>query len=209
MHPNPSFHADDRSRDIAFARDRAFGTLAVSTDDSPLLSHIPFLMDEDGNTAELHLLRSNPIARALNKPQPARIAVLGPDGYISPDWYGIDDQVPTWNYLAVHLIGVLELLPQRKLLDLLDRQSAFYENRLLPKPPWATGKMTDETLQRMMRMIVPCRLQIDDIQGTWKLSQNKSDTVRLSAADGVAMGGIGSELDALQALMRDAAEGAT
>ncbi|WP_170607371.1 FMN-binding negative transcriptional regulator [Ruegeria arenilitoris] len=209
MHPNPSFHADDRSRDIAFARDRAFGTLAVSTDDSPLLSHIPFLMDEDGNTAELHLLRSNPIARALNKPQPARIAVLGPDGYISPDWYGIDDQVPTWNYLAVHLIGVLELLPQRKLLDLLDRQSAFYENRLLPKPPWATGKMTDETLQRMMRMIVPCRLQIDDIQGTWKLSQNKSDTVRLSAADGVAMGGIGSELDALQALMRDATEGAT
>ncbi len=202
MHPNPAFRAEARARHIRFARDRAFGVLAVSTQNAPLLSHAPFLLNPDGSMIELHLVRSNPIVRALKQPQSARIAVSGPDGYISPDWYGVADQVPTWNYVAVHLTGTLEALPSNALLDLLDRQSAFYESRLLPKPPWVTAKMSTEALAKMMRMIVPCRMRVDDIQGTWKLSQNKGDSARLGAADHVA-GGFGSELSDLERLMRD------
>ena len=166
-----------------------------------MISHVPFLLSEDGALAELHLVRSNPIVRMLKDPKSARIAITGPDGYVSPDWYGIEDQVPTWNYVAVHLTGQLEQRPQEELLDLLDRQSAFYEGRLLPKPPWTTGKMSPDALNRMMRMIVPFRLRVDDIQGTWKLNQNKPDAVRLSAAEHIARDGIGSELETLQKLM--------
>jgi len=202
MHPNPAFRADDPARHIAFARERAFGVLALSTDDVPLLSHVPFLLSEDGAVAELHLVRSNPILQMLKKPHAARIAVSGPDGYISPDWYGAEDQVPTWNYVAVHLTGQLEVRPQEELRDLLDRQSAFYETRLRPKPPWRTDKMTKDALDRMMRMIVPCRLQVNDIQGTWKLNQNKPDEVRLAAADHVETDGFGSETGQLATLMR-------
>ena len=201
MHPNPAFRAEDTARHIAFARERAFGVLALSTDTAPLISHVPFLLSDDGTHAELHLVRSNPIVRALRLPGPARIAVSGPDGYVSPDWYGAEDQVPTWNYVAVHLTGQLEQRPQGELLDLLDRQSAFYEARLLPKPPWTTQKMSADALERMMRMIVPFRLRIDDIQGTWKLNQNKPDAARESAAEQIAHNGIGSELKALQKLM--------
>ena len=204
MHPNPTFRAEHRTRHIAFARDRGFGVLALSTDGAPLLSHVPFLLSEDGLVAELHLVRSNPIVRALGTPKAVKIAVQGPDGYISPDWYEVEDQVPTWNYVAVHLTGQLELRPQEELLDLLNRQSAFYEERLQPKPPWATGKMSDEALTKMMRMIVPCRMQVEDVQGTWKLSQNKPDDVRLRASEQVASSGIGSELSVLQELMRNA-----
>ncbi|WP_298937922.1 FMN-binding negative transcriptional regulator [uncultured Ruegeria sp.] len=202
MHPNPAFRADERARHIAFARDRAFGVLALSTEDAPALSHVPFLLTEDGLQADLHLVRSNPIARMLKQPQTVRIAVSGPDGYVSPDWYEIADQVPTWNYVAVHLTGQLEQLPHDALLDLLDRQSAFYEERLLPKPPWTTGKMSDEALARMMRMIVPCRMRVDDIQGTWKLNQNKTDEVRLRAADQMYAHGFGDENEQLATLMR-------
>ncbi len=123
---------------------------------------------------------------------------------ISPDWYGIDDQVPTWNYVAVHMTGMLERRPQEELLDLLDRQSALFENRLLPKVPWTTAKMQDETMQKLMRMIVPCRMKVTGIDGTWKLGQNKADTVRLSAAEGVASHGFGVETDLIAALMRNA-----
>lgn len=206
MHPNPAFRAEDRTRHIAFARDRAFGVLALSAAEAPALSHVPFLLEEDGATADLHLVRSNPIVRMLQQPCRATIAVSGPDGYVSPDWYEVGDQVPTWNYVAVHLIGQLERLPQDALLDVLDRQSAFYEARLLPKPPWTTGKMSDDALARMMRMIVPCRLRIEDIQGTWKLNQNKPAPVRLRAAERIA-DGIGAELDALAELMRAAGQG--
>ena len=204
MHPNPTFRAETRERHIEFARDRAFGVLAVSTSDAPLLSHVPFLLNEDASSADLHLVRSNPIVRALKQPQPAKIAVLGPDGYISPDWYEVDDQVPTWNYVAVHLTGVLEMRPTDDLRNLLDRQAADFENRLLPKPPWLASKMTPDALDRMMRMIVPCRLMISDVDGTWKLNQNKPDEARHRAADHVHSTGLGSEVARLASLMRKA-----
>lgn len=203
MHPNPVFHTETAARNLAYARDRAFGILGVSVDSAaPHFAHIPFLLDEDGTHIWLHLVRSNPIARALKEPRPAKIAVSGPDSYVSPDWYGIEDQVPTWNYIAVHISGMLELRPQNELHDLLDRQSAFFEKKLLPKTPWASAKMTAGVMERMMRSIVPCRMSVETVDGTWKLNQNKPDPVRLRAADHLETHGIGTGIDDLAARMR-------
>jgi transcriptional regulator len=201
MHPNPVFHTHDAAANLAFARDRAFGMLAVNGAEGPLLAHVPFLLDADGKTVWLHLVRSNPIARALQAPLPARIAVSGPDSYISPDWYEVPDQVPTWNYVAVHLVGLLELRPAEELHAILDRQTKLFEDRLLPKKPWKTSKMTEGVMEKMMRMIVPCRMQVTGVDGTWKLNQNKTDAVRERAAAQVAAYGQGSELGVLSALM--------
>ncbi len=202
MHPNPAFHTAAAKQNLAFARERGFGVLAVSGQGTPMLSHVPFALAD--MTVDLHLVRSNPIVRALSAPLPARIAVSGPDTYVSPDWYGMPDQVPTWNYVAVHLTGVLERRPQDELRALLDRQSALFEHRLAPKPPWTVGKMDPDTLARMMRMIVPCRMRVTEVDGTWKLGQNKPDAARLAAADGVEAHGIGAEPHLLAALMRGA-----
>lgn len=202
MHPNPIFHDADDARNIAFARERGFGVLAAPGVDAPMLSHIPFLLSEDGAVADLHLVRSNLIARALKEPMPVTLAVSGADTYVSPDWYEVTDQVPTWNYVAVHLTGVLERRPQEELLALLDRQSAFYEDRLLPKPPWKTAKMTLDALEKMMRMIVPCRIKVSGIDGTWKLGQNKPDAARDAAASQIEAYGFGSQANVIGALMR-------
>jgi transcriptional regulator len=204
MHPNPIFHTETDDRNIAFARERAFGVLAVNGEDGPMMAHIPFLIDDQGAQLDLHLVRSNPIARALKVPMRARIAVSGADGYISPDWYGVEDQVPTWNYIAVHITGTLEMLPHAQMRDMLDRQSKHFEDQLLPKAPWKTDKMTPEVLDKMMRQIVPCRMTIHAVDGTWKLNQNKPDDVRLRAADHVDAYGMGQELRLLAALMRGA-----
>ena len=158
-------------------------------------------MSEDGSNADLHLVRSNPICRL--GPVDAVIAVSGPDGYISPDWYGLPDQVPTWNYVAVHLRGRLVPLAQSEMRDMLARQSAAYEARLHPKPAWTLDKMSEDVLDRMLRMILPFRFAISDVQGTWKLSQNKPDDARLRAADVLSDAGIGQELDALSLLMKN------
>ncbi len=203
MHPNPVYRQTERARNLAFAREEGFGVLALCGPDGPLLSHIPFLLDEGGTRAELHLVRSNPITRLLSAPLRARLAVAGPHGYVSPDWYGAADQVPTWNYVAVHLVGRLQLLPLDRLRDLIDRESAHFEARLLPKPPWHSDKMTPEVMERMMRQIVPCVLEIEEIAGTWKLNQNKADAVRLRAADHMEHDGLRPDRAALAALMRD------
>lgn len=202
MHPNPVFHTQEAAHNLAYARERAFGVLAVNGPDGPLLSHIPFLLDEDGKSLWLHLVRSNPIARLVKQPVAATIAVSGPDSYISPDWYGIQDQVPTWNYVAVHIYGKLEMRPPAELQNLLDRQTAVFENRLLPKTPWKTEKMSDGVMERMMRAIVPCRMEITGVEGTWKLNQNKADDVRHTAADHVDAYGQGVDIKILAALMR-------
>ena len=202
MHPNLAFRQESSERNADFARERGFGTLAVTHDGPPLLSHVPFLLSEDASRAELHLVRSNPICRAV--PAQARIAVMGPDSYISPDWYGVADQVPTWNYVAVHLTGRLAPLPPEAMHDLLERQSAHFEERLTPKTPWTTDKMSEGVMERMMRQILPFVLHVEEITGTWKLNQNKDDVARHGAADHVAAYGQGAELSFLAALMRGA-----
>jgi transcriptional regulator len=202
MHPNQTYRKPGDARNIAFARDRGFGVLALNHDDGPLISHVPFVLNVQGTVADLHLVRSNPILRLLEQPHKAVIAIIGPDGYISPDWYGVPDQVPTWNYVAVHLRGTLERLPQTDMRTMLDMQSAYFEEQLAPKLPWLTTKMTPEVLEKMMRQIVPCRLNMTQITGTWKLSQNKPDDVRFRAADKIETSTIGSETQSLAHLMR-------
>lgn len=200
MHPNPVFHDRFDAENLAFAAERGFGVLAVPGGGAPMLAHVPFVLE--GRVAELHLMRSNPIARALSGPVTARIAVSGPDGYVSPDWYGTADQVPTWNYVAVHLTGRLERLADAELPGVLERLSASFEARLAPKPAWRMEKMEPDALARMMRMVAPCRFTVEAVEGTWKLAQNKPEGARLGAAEGIEASGIGVEVAALAALMR-------
>ena len=209
MHPNPSFRPDDRGLALGLARDRAFGILTVAGPEGVLAAHIPFLLSPDGLSLEAHLVRSNPIARAVMKGEAeALMIVSGPDAYISPDWYGMDDQVPTWNYVAVHLRGVLSRLPDERLREHIEAISADREAQLLPKRPWKTDKMTPEILSRMMRQIMPVRLEITEVDATWKLNQNKTEEARLGAADALmALGGVNAEAE-IAGLMQDPPIGA-
>ncbi|MEX3017199.1 FMN-binding negative transcriptional regulator [Gymnodinialimonas hymeniacidonis] len=201
MHPNPAFRGEPKFMNLAMCRKRGFGMLSMNADPAPLISHVPFFLDDSGEMAELHLVRSNPIARAVQAPTPAVIAVMGPDGYVSPDWYETPDQVPTWNYVAVHLRGTIEPMDGGLMREHLDRLSAHFEGRLSPKPAWTTGKMSDEALERMMRQILPFKFMVEEVEGTWKLNQNKSDEARQGAAEQIKQSPIGHELETLGALM--------
>lgn len=205
MHPNPTFRRTADARAFDLIRARAFGQLTVFDGTALHAAHVPVLLSQDAATLDIHLVRSNPIVRALISPLDVLLTVTGPDGYVSPDWYGVVDQVPTWNYVAVQVRGTLKKLDQTEMRDVLDRQSAHFENQL-PKTPWKTEKMTPAIMEKMMRQIVPCRITISDLQSTFKLSQNKPDDVRLRAADGMETSGIGVETDALAALMRNPPE---
>ncbi len=205
MHPNPIYRKTPEARNLDFAAERGFGTLTINGQEGPLASHIPFTLGE--GRVEAHIVRSNPIAAALkNGPVQALLAVTGADGYISPDWYGIEDQVPTWNYIAVHLRGSLRLVDQSELRVYLERLSDRFESALAPKPVWTMDKMTPDALERLMRMIVPVEMTIESVDGTWKLSQNKPDAAILGAAEGLAESSAGAEVRSLARLMRETAE---
>jgi len=203
MHPNPVFRKAVNVQNLDFARERSFGALSINAEDGPLIAHVPFQLSTDGSYLEAHLVRSNPIARALKEPKKAVVAVSGGDGYISPDWYGVEDLVPTWNYVAVHLRGVLRLLPDAELGGILERLSGAMEQRLAPKPIWKMDKVSPDALGKMMRQIVPVAMDIDDVDGTWKLAQNKPEIARLDASEALEQTGFGLDYQRIADLMRN------
>jgi transcriptional regulator len=205
MHPNPAFRKAGTDRNLTFARERGFGTLAVNGPGGPLVSHVPFILSQDNARLEAHLVRSNPILRLLEQPVDAVIAVIGGDAYISPDWYRVADQVPTWNYVAVHLRGRLSKLPDDMIHEIVERTSAHFEEKLLPKQPWKTDKMDQDIYRRMLRQIVPVEMEVTTVDGTWKLSQNKSVSAIEEAAKGVEETAIGLESDFIATGMRGVA----
>lgn len=200
MHPNPAFRQTPLERNLDFARSRGFGVLAVNGASGPVLAHVPFLMSADGSHADLHLARSNGVIVA-GLPAAAVLAVSGADGYVSPDWYGVEDQVPTWNYIAVHLRGTLTELPPEALEPHVNALSDMFEARLAPKPVWKSTKMTEGVMARMMRMIRPFRLQITQVDGTWKLNQNKTEEARAGVIR--ALDNLGGASTALARAMQD------
>ncbi len=206
MHPNPVFRNSDAEPALEFAKSRGFGTLIINDNNGPLAAHIPFILSKDGSQVLFHLVRSNPIARKGDEAQ-ALVSVTGPDGYISPDCYDVDQQVPTWNYIAVHLRGTLEILPPEALELHLRSLSNHFEQQLLPKPVWLLDKVSKENINKMQRMIIPATLHITDIDSTWKLAQNKPDAVRFAAADKLENSPIESGQPALAQFMRDAKKG--
>lgn len=201
MHPNPIFHSDDQATGLAFARKRGFGILVVNGPERTLASHIPFVLET--TVADFHVPRSNAIGRLLrDDPMEALLIVSGPDGYISPDWYGAEEQVPTWNYVAVHLRGEVAIREHETLRAHLDDLSALNEERLLPKKPWTLDKNSEEGTAKLMRMLVPLRFTVRTIEQTWKLGQNKDEAMRMGAAEGLETTGFGHEVGALSGLMR-------
>lgn len=204
MHPNPAFRGAEAAQNLAFAKERGFGVLTLAGPDGPVASHLPFVMDEAKGVLSAHIVKSNPIWRILRAgAAPALMVVSGPDGYVSPDWYGEPEQVPTWNYVAVHLSGSLRLLDDEVMRPHVDALSSEFEARLAPKPVWTAEKMSEEALTRMMRMLAPIELAVEAIEGTWKLNQNKSEAARRGAAASIGTSPIGTNLTELAAHMAD------
>ena len=181
MHPNRSFDWSDRQAMLAFIGDIAFCTIFIG---GPMVVHAPVVVHPP-DRIRFHVSRRNRAAESLDGAR-ALLSCLGRDAYISPDWYGTDDQVPTWNYVAVEAEGPLRRLDEDELTGQLDALSESHEARLAPKPVWTRGKMSPGRFEAMLKAIAGFELTIEDLRGTRKLGQNKPEAERNAAADALA-----------------------
>lgn len=187
MHPNAAFRSDDRDAMRAFAAEIGFGMLFLTTPDGPRVAHVPFVF-LDENRIAFHLARGNAITKYLDGAE-GLFVINGPDGYISPDWYGIDDQVPTWNYVALELQGMARKMDEAALTAQADALSETNEKRLTPKPVWTRDKMSGGLFDKMLRGITGFEIEITAWRNTVKLGQNKTADSRLAAAAGAEAAG--------------------
>ena len=199
MYVHPAFRVD-HEQVFLMLEARAVGTLVVSdAAGRPSAVHLPFLVEtrpEGGLRVELHVARSNPLHELVtHHNHPGLLICQGPDAYISPDWYGVPNQVPTWTYTAVHLAGTLAILPADRNTDHVDRLSAAFEERLRPKTPWTADKMDGQRRLAMIKAIVTMELLLpaDGIAAQDKLIQHKGEVKHRGAVAGLrAQGDAGS-----------------
>jgi transcriptional regulator len=200
MHPNRSFHWQDREAMLGFVADVSFAHIFAATPDGPRVAHAPVVVTREGHL-RFHLARSNGLAKHLDG-LTALASLTGPEAYISPDWYGVADQVPTWNYMAVEAEGRVHRLGETDLVALLDDISAQHEARLLPKKPWTRAKMSPGRFDGMLKAIEAFELRIEALRGTAKMGQNKGAAEMNGAAAGLEAAGQSS----VATLMRAYAE---
>jgi transcriptional regulator len=188
MYTPPPFRPD-RAASLAFAGARGFGTVCAWDGQKPIASSLPFLLGyADDGTPRLafHVARNNPLVKIADGAASWLMVVTGADAYVSPDWYASPDQVPTWLYKAVHLTGAVRLLPDGELGPHLDALSARFESWLAPKPPWTSSKMTAGRLEAMKKAIVGLVMSVDEVEGSFKLNQHKSDVDHVAVATELA-----------------------
>jgi len=183
MYVAPAFRPDTAEA-WALVEERAFGAVIVRDGDRMVSSHVPLLVDRSGPVPRVafHVARANSIHAAIARDPAVLIVVWGADAYVSPDWYVSQDQVPTWNYEAVHLSGTARCLPPDETHAHVEAMSLHFEKRLAPKPVWSTSKMPEQRRDAMLRAIVPISVEITGVEASLKLNQNKTWADRVEVA---------------------------
>lgn len=172
-----------RGRLLEFIRNNSFGVLVSSYEGRPYASHLPFLLDADfnGNARLLgHMARANPQWQSFDRGETVLAIFQGPHGYVSPSWY-LTPGVPTWNYAVAQVYGSAHSIRDPEAMrNLLDRLTHEHESQ--SERPWkreAFGARFEELLDA----IVGFEIRVTDIQGKFKLSQNRPPQDRVQVVE--------------------------
>ncbi len=178
MYTPPAFRNDDPQAAFDLIARHGFATLITIDDSRPVISHLPMIADPVRRVLRGHLARANPHAGRIDGRRHTAI-FIGADAYVSPDWYGDAEQVPTWNYSAVHVTGAARALTQAADIDmLLEELSDLHESRrhdLDDGTIWKLSKLPQDKLRKMRAAIVAFEIDIEEMALKAKLSQNKDE----------------------------------
>jgi transcriptional regulator len=185
MRQNPSFTLADIAEIRRVVDANPWATIMSAGADGPVASHYVVLLDEDRDDLTIvgHVGRPDDRIHGMGERE-LLVVFQGPHGYISPGWYGDVQAVPTWNYTAVHLSGVPEILSDEENLEVLDRLVERFESRM-PDPRLMWERPNDEAfVSRLAAGTVGFRLRPSKVVAKRKLSQNKpADTVETVIAE--------------------------
>jgi len=176
------FCEDDPNTLADFIDANAFGTLTSVADGKPFASHVPFLYHRAERTLSAHLARANPQWRHFAAAPEVLVMFLGPHGYISPTWYR-DAGVPTWNYTAVHVYGTA------RVVDDVDATARHVESLAARYEQGSESPWVPRYERQRLGGIVGVEIEITEIQGKFKLSQNRSAADRASVVAHLAAHG--------------------
>lgn len=171
----PKKYRMDHDEAVQIMKSYPFAILITVDEHRPLATHISveIRVDEGKIYATGHIAYGNMQKKTLDNNRDVLLIFQGPHAYISSSWYEHED-VPTWNYLAVHAYGTSRLITDDELISALDTMLKHYESHRENGQLWDT--FDPEFLKRQMKGIVGFEIEITSIQAAAKMSQNRSDT---------------------------------
>jgi transcriptional regulator len=171
----PDLYKNDNQEEIKqFIHENGFGILVNQTNGKPWATHIPLVLEHNSDGKEIlvgHVSKLNPQAESFQSNDEVLAIFSGVHSYISSSWYD-HENVPTWNYLAVHVYGKLKLHSYEESVQALKRLVDKYESS--SKNPVRVEELSEKTM-REARGIVSFEIEITAIQSVKKLSQNRDD----------------------------------
>ena len=191
MYVPKHFAETDVEKLHALMRAHGFATLVSVIDGAPFATHVPLILDaERGEFGTIvgHVAKANPHWHAFDGQSSALAIFQGPHAYVSPRWYASSPRVPSWNYEAVHAIGVPRVVDDaEQARAILARSAAIYESGA--KEPWTVAAQPESYIAGAQRAIVAFELPIARLEGKRKLSQNVSPADRAGVAAGLRASG--------------------
>jgi transcriptional regulator len=181
------FRIEDHNTALAFMRANPFAILASAAPDGPFATHVPVVIRETGDQVRIrgHVAKANPHWRYLEQQPHCLIIFHGPHAYVSPTNYATRENVPTWNYGAVHVYGNARVFSApEELLAVLHELIPMFEPRYAEQ--WAS--LSEAYRERMLSHIVGFEIAVTKIEAKFKLSQNrtKQEQENVIASLGVA-----------------------
>jgi transcriptional regulator len=178
----------------ALIKQRVFGLLISNGAEGLIANSVPFVLDTSASrlgTLKVHLALANPQWRDLEASPETLIVFQGHDHYITPSWYETKREtgkvVPTWNYTMVQAKGRAKVMDDVWLAQQIEELTLAVESRR--EAPWAVGDAPADFIAMQRRAIVGVEIEILDIRGKWKTSQNRNAADRAGVVAGLeAMG---------------------
>ena len=174
MYVSHYYREEDLKRVADFVREHDFATMVLSQDNIPVASHLlmDFETSPDGTwLVSGHMARANKLWRAFDSTKEVLLIFGGPNTYISPTWYN-HLNVPTWNYIAVHLYGAPRVIASGpELEEILARLIKRYETQ----SDYRMETLPADFREKEMRGIVGFQVKVTRVEANFKLSQNRND----------------------------------
>ncbi len=170
MYTPKYFRNEDEHAVKEFIRQNGFGILISAANGNLLATHIPLELSADGTKLSGHISKGNAQGKDLLKAMEVLVIFSGPHTYISSSWYD-HANVPTWNYIAVHVYGTIRLIEGEELFHSLEQLMNKYERH--SADPVTVEKLTPAYMQQAMKGVTGFEINITKIEATHKLSQNR------------------------------------
>lgn len=181
MHIPSKFNKDNTEELIALMREYPFATLVTHTLENGIdAHHIPVsVLEVDKRLCiRAHVSIANPVWKAIPDGSNVLVIFNGPNCYISPNHYPTKKEtgkaVPTWNYVVVHAKGKLSFIQNEEWIrQAIDTLTSEHEST--QSEPWSISDAPEPYIQKMLQAVVGLEIEVESIEGQWKLSQNQPE----------------------------------